>query len=55
MVGIINLSNEQQVINDGDRIAQIIFSKYEKIAWDLVEVLDETLRGAGGIGHSGIN
>jgi dUTP pyrophosphatase len=53
MVAIINLSGEEQVINDGERIAQMIVSKYEKVAWEQVTVLDETDRGAGGFGHSG--
>jgi dUTP pyrophosphatase len=53
MVAMINLSGEDQVINDGERIAQMIISKYEKVAWEQVEVLEETMRGAGGFGHSG--
>lgn len=50
---LINLSNEVQVINDGDRIAQMVFQSVEKADWDLVTVLDETQRGAGGFGHTG--
>jgi dUTP pyrophosphatase len=50
---LINLSNEHQVINDGDRIAQIVFQKVEKGDWELVTVLDETQRGVGGFGHTG--
>jgi len=53
MVGMINLSGEEQVINDGERIAQMIVAKYEKVAWEAVAALDETGRGAGGFGHSG--
>jgi dUTP pyrophosphatase len=55
MVPMINLSGEDQVINDGERIAQMIVSKYEKVSWEDVEVLGETVRGAGGFGHSGVN
>jgi dUTP pyrophosphatase len=50
---LINLSNESQVIQDGDRIAQMVFQLVEKANWELVEVLDETERGAGGFGHTG--
>jgi dUTP pyrophosphatase len=55
MVAIINLSGQEQVINDGERIAQMVISKYEQIGWAAVETLDETARGAGGFGHSGVN
>jgi dUTP pyrophosphatase len=55
MVAIINLSGEEQVVSDGERIAQMIISKYETVQWNKVEVLDDTLRGAGGFGHSGTN
>lgn len=55
MVGIVNLSDEEQVINDGERIAQMIISKYEQISWEVVETLDETVRGAAGFGHSGVH
>lgn len=53
MVAMINLSNEPQEITDGERIAQMIIARYEQIEWQDVDVLDETLRGAGGFGHSG--
>lgn len=53
MVAMINLSAEEQVITDGERIAQMVISKYERVAWEKVDVLDETARGAGGFGHSG--
>jgi dUTP pyrophosphatase len=53
MVAMVNLSGEEQVITDGERIAQVIISKYEKVVWDHVAVLEETERGAGGFGHSG--
>ena len=53
MVAIINLSDEEQIINDGERIAQMIVSKYEKVDWEVVNNLGETERGAGGFGHTG--
>ena len=54
MVAIINLSGEEQIIQDGDRIAQMIIARYETIEWNTVTELQETQRGAGGFGHSGI-
>ena len=50
---LINLSNEAQVIQDGDRIAQIVFQKVEKVILQKVESLETTERGAGGFGHTG--
>jgi dUTP pyrophosphatase len=50
---LINLSNETQIIDDGDRIAQMVFQSIEKVDWELVVALDETQRGAGGFGHTG--
>ena len=50
---LINLSNEIQVIQDGDRIAQIVFQQVEKMQWQLVENLETTQRGDGGFGHTG--
>jgi dUTP pyrophosphatase len=50
---LINLSNENQVIQDGDRIAQIVFQQVEKMEWQLVENLETTQRGDGGFGHTG--
>jgi dUTP pyrophosphatase len=55
MIPMINLSNEAQIIEDGDRIAQMIIAKYESIAWELSETLDDTTRGTGGFGHTGKN
>lgn len=51
---LINLSQEDFVIEDGERVAQMIITRYEQIRWRPVEVLDETERGAGGFGHSGV-
>ena len=50
---LVNLSNEPFVINPGERIAQMVVARYEKVEWDEVEVLDETERGAGGFGSTG--
>ena len=50
---LINLSNMEQVISDGDRIAQMVFQSIEKANWDLVDQLDITQRGEGGFGHTG--
>ncbi|HNX54315.1 MAG TPA: dUTP diphosphatase [Prolixibacteraceae bacterium] len=56
-VGIIlvNLSGEEFVIQHGERICQMVIAKHEHIAWEMVEVLEETVRGAGGFGHTGKN
>jgi dUTP pyrophosphatase len=51
---LINLSNETTVINTGERIAQMIVSKYEKIVLKEVDELNETERGEGGFGHTGV-
>jgi dUTP pyrophosphatase len=51
---LINLSNEPFEINTGDRIAQMIVARHEKVNWQEVEVLNETTRGAGGYGHTGV-
>jgi dUTP pyrophosphatase len=51
---LINLSNEAYSINTGDRIAQMIIARHEKVDWQKVEALNETSRGAGGYGHTGI-
>jgi len=50
---IINLSQDVFVINDGDRIAQMVIAKHETVKWELCDSLDETTRGAGGFGHTG--
>ena len=51
---LINLSNEPFEVKPGERIAQLVIAKYEQIAWEQVEVLDETERGSGGYGHTGV-
>ena len=52
-VPLINLSNESFVIEDGERIAQMVIARHEVIEWELVERLSETERGEGGFGHTG--
>jgi len=53
MVILINLSKEDFTIKNGDRICQMIISKYERIQFEEVEELSETIRGKGGFGHTG--
>ena len=50
---LVNLSAEEFVIEDGERIAQMVIARHEQAEWEEVEVLDETERGAGGFGHTG--
>lgn len=50
---LINLSKEPFVVNPGERIAQLVIRRYEKVEWDEVAVLDETERGEGGFGSTG--
>ncbi len=51
---VVNLSNEHQTIEPGERIAQMVISRYEQITWTQVENLSETDRGAGGFGSTGV-
>lgn len=51
---LVNLSNEDFTISDGDRIAQLILTRYEEIEFEIVEDLDKTDRDTGGFGHTGI-
>ncbi len=51
---LVNLSNEEFVVNDGERICQMIISKHETISWQQVEILENTDRGDGGFGHTGV-
>lgn len=51
---LVNLSNEDFVINDGERIAQLVIAKHERIQWNEVEILSETQRGSGGFGSTGV-
>ena len=54
MVLLINLSVDDFIINDGERIAQMIIAKHETIEFAVVDKLDETERGSGGYGHTGV-
>ena len=51
---LVNLSNTEFTIHDGERIAQLIIAKHERVHWKEVETLSETERGAGGFGSTGI-
>ena len=55
-VGVIlaNLSKEDFVIQPGERIAQMVIGKFDQVEWEVVEELDETERGEGGFGHTGV-
>jgi dUTP pyrophosphatase len=50
---LVNLSNEVQTIETGERIAQMVVAKHERITFKEVEILEETVRGAGGFGSTG--
>ena len=50
---LINLSSEKFLINDGERICQMIIGRHEKTEWENVQLLEETDRGSGGFGHTG--
>jgi dUTP pyrophosphatase len=52
-VVLINLSQDDFVVEDGERIAQMVIARHEQADFELVEVLDETERGEGGYGHTG--
>lgn len=50
---LVNLSNEPFIVQDGERICQMVIARYQQVSWEQVETLDETERGAGGFGHTG--
>lgn len=54
MVLLVNFSQEDFVIEDGERVAQMVVARHEQAEWEEVEKLDETERGAGGYGHTGV-
>ena len=54
MVLLVNFSQEDFVINDGERIAQLVIARCEQGQFEEVQVLDDTERGTGGYGHTGI-
>ena len=51
---LVNLSAEPFVVNDGERIAQMVIARHEQAEFETVEALDKTERGAGGYGHTGV-
>ena len=53
MVILINFSSDIFIVQNGERIAQMIVSAHEKVNWEQVEVIDDTIRGGGGFGHTG--
>ena len=50
---LVNLSNEDFVVENGERVAQMVIAKHEQITWEQVEALEDTSRGAGGFGSTG--
>ena len=50
---LVNISNEKFVINDGERIAQMVIAKHEQVSWQLTDELNESERSAGGFGSTG--
>ena len=51
---MVNLSDVDVTIADGDRVAQLVVARHKRVEWESVECLDETERGSGGFGHSGV-
>ena len=51
---LVNLSNDEFTINNGERIAQLVIAKHERAEWEEVELLTETSRGVGGFGSTGV-
>lgn len=51
---LVNLSNDDFVVNAGERVAQMVIARHETATWEEVEVIDETERGEGGYGHTGV-
>jgi dUTP pyrophosphatase len=52
---LVNLSNEDFTINDGERICQMVIAQYTKVVLNEVEILEDSVRGSGGFGHTGTN
>ena len=52
---LVNLSNEEFVVNDGERIAQLVIAKHERLKWEEVAILVNTERGVGGFGSTGVS
>ena len=53
-IPLVNLGDESFVIKNGDRIAQMVISRYETVSWEKVSEVGETIRGNGGFGHTGV-
>lgn len=51
---LINLSDKEFVVNDGERIAQMVVAPYTRVAWESAESISDTERGEGGFGHTGV-
>tara|TARA_B110000908_G_scaffold168654_1_gene224002 strand:+ start:66 stop:497 length:432 start_codon:yes stop_codon:yes gene_type:complete len=51
---LVNLSNDNFIVQDGERVAQLVIAKHERVTWQEVEVLNETERGFGGFGSTGV-
>ncbi|ETN94110.1 dUTP diphosphatase [Zhouia amylolytica] len=51
---LVNLSNEPFIVENGERVAQLVIAKHERAVWEEVQVLNETSRGAGGFGSTGV-
>lgn len=51
---LVNISNENFVVNDGERIAQLVIAKHERVEWNEVDFLNETKRGTSGFGSTGV-
>lgn len=50
---LVNLSNDEYTVEDGERVAQLVIAKHEHIKWEAVETLEDSQRGAGGFGSTG--
>ena len=53
-IALVNLSQENFTIKNGDRVAQMVVNKYEQVSFNLTDSLDDTERGEGGYGHTGV-
>lgn len=51
---LVNLSDKPFVVNNGERICQMVVTRYDRVGWEQVDSLDDTERGAGGFGHTGV-
>lgn len=51
---LINFSDTGFMVNNGERIAQMVIARHEQVIWEEVEILTDTVRGAGGYGHTGV-